>query len=118
VPRRAPYGPSAPAAAGAGALSERALGALIAVPCTLRRRIGAPIAAQTVEVGPAGMRVTSPRPLASDEEIEFDLPDHAMRISGRARVVRQQRMNVYVLRFENLPAPMERRLHALSINAN
>ena len=49
------------------------------------------------------MRVTSSRPLASDEEIDFDLPDHAMRISGRARVVRQQRMNVYVLRFENLP---------------
>jgi hypothetical protein len=31
--------------------------------------------------------------------------------------VRQQRMNLYVLRFEGLPAPMERRLHALSVNA-
>ena len=92
-------------------------GARIAVTCTLRRRVGAPIAAQTVEVGPAGMCVTSPRPLAADEQVQFELPDEAMRIAGTARVVRQQRLNVYVLRFEQLPGPMERRLHALWVNA-
>ena len=29
----------------------------------------------------------------------------------------QQRLNVYVLRFERLPEPMVKRLHALAINA-
>jgi len=90
--------------------------AKISLPCTLRRRIGAPISAQTLEVGPGGMSVFSPRPLAPDEAVEFDLPDVEMRISGHARVVRQQRLNVYSLRFEHLPAPMQRRLHAIAVN--
>ena len=90
--------------------------ARVSLPCTLRRRVGAPISARTLEVGPGGMRVSSPRPLAPDETVEFDLPDVEMRISGHARVVRQQRLNVYALRFEGLPAPMERRLHAIAIN--
>jgi PilZ domain-containing protein len=90
--------------------------ALIALPCTLRRRIGSPIVAQTVEVGPEGMCVSSPRPLAADETVTFDLPDLDIRITGSARVLRQQRHNVYVLRFEQLPAPMVNRLHALAIN--
>ena len=91
--------------------------AKVSLPCTLRRRIGAPISARTLEVGPGGMCVCSPRPLAPDEMVEFDLPDVEMRISGQARVVRQQRLNVYALRFEHLPAPMERRLHAIAVNA-
>jgi len=91
--------------------------AQVALPCTLRRRIGAPIAAQTVDVGPDGMRVKTTRPLAEDEAVDFDLPNFDMRISGHARVQQQQRLNVYVLRFEGLPEPMERRLHALAINA-
>jgi hypothetical protein len=92
--------------------------ARVSLPCTLRRRVGAPIVAQTLEVGPAGMRVASRRPLAPDETVEFDLPDPEIRISGHARVVRQQRLNVYALRFEGLPAPMERRLHAIAINGS
>jgi hypothetical protein len=91
--------------------------AQIALPCTLRRRIGSPIAAQTVEVGPEGMCVSSPRPLAADETVTFDLPNLDMRVTGSARVLRQQRLNVYVLRFEHLPAPMVRRLHALAVNS-
>jgi hypothetical protein len=91
--------------------------AQIALPCTLRRRIGSPIAVQTLELGPEGMAVTSPRPLAADETVDFDLPDLDMRVSGRALVLRQQRHNVYVLRFEQLPEPMVRRLHALAINS-
>ena len=96
---------------------RRAPRAQIALPCTLRRRIGSPIAAQTVEVGPEWMRISSTRPLATDETVTFDLPDLDIRVSGSARVLRQQRLNVYVLRFEQLPAPMVRRLHALAINS-
>ena len=40
-----------------------------------------------------------------------------MRVSGRARVVCQELPHVYALRFENLPEPMRRRLHALAINS-
>jgi hypothetical protein len=90
--------------------------ARIALPCTLRRRIGSPIAAQTVEVGPEGMCVSSPRPLAADETVTFDLPDLDMRVTGSARVTSQQRLNVYMLRFEHLPEPMVKRLHALAVN--
>ena len=69
--------------------------AQIALPCTLRRRIGSPIVVQTVEVGPEGMCVSSPRPLAADETVTFDLPDLDIRVSGSARVTSQQRLNVY-----------------------
>jgi hypothetical protein len=95
----------------------RAPRAQIALPCTLRRRTGSPIPAQTLRLGPRGMQVTSPRPLALDETVEFDLPNLDMRVSGRARVLRQERGNVYALRFEGLPEPMLRRLHALAINS-
>ena len=60
--------------------------AQITVPCTIRRRIGAPVAAETVDVGPDGMRVRTTRPLAPDESVHFDLPNFDMRISGRAHV--------------------------------
>jgi hypothetical protein len=40
-----------------------------------------------------------------------------MRVNGQARVLRAERANVYALRFEGLPEPMARRLHALAINA-
>jgi PilZ domain-containing protein len=96
---------------------RRAPRAQIALPCTLRRRVGSPIAVLTLEVGPEGMRVSSPRPLATDETVDFDLPDLDIRVFGHARVLRQQRLNVYVLRFEELPEPMVRRLHALAINS-
>jgi hypothetical protein len=83
----------------------------------LRRRIGSPISAQTVEVGPEGMCIASPRPLAADETVTFDLPDLDIRVTGLARVTSQQRLNVYMLRFEHLPEPMVRRLHALAVNS-
>ena len=95
----------------------RAPRAEIELSCTLRRGIGSPIPAQTLNVGPRGMRVRSPRPLRDDETIGFDLPNFDMRINGRARVIRQERPHVYSLRFEGLPEPMVRRLHALAINA-
>lgn len=86
----------------------------LALPCTLRRHTGSPVPAQTVQIGPYGMRVRSARPLCPDETIDFDLPDLGIRIAGRARVLRQERLNVYALRFEGLPEPMTRRLHALA----
>jgi hypothetical protein len=95
----------------------RAPRAEIALSCTLRRHIGSPIPAETVNVGPRGMRVRSPRPLRDDETVGFDLPNFDMRIAGRARVIHQERPHVYSLRFEGLPEPMIRRLHALAINS-
>lgn len=85
--------------------------------CTLRRHIGSPIGAMTLNVGPRGMQIRSPRPLTADETVGFDLPNLDMRVNGRARVLREERPHVYALRFENLPEPMMRRLHALAINA-
>jgi len=98
-------------------IDPRAPKAQIALPCQLRRRTGSPIPARTMVLGPRGMRVCSPRPLALDEMVGFDLPNLNIRISGSARVVGQDRANVYVLRFEGLPEPMTRCLHALAVNA-
>lgn len=97
-------------------LPLRAPRAQISMSCTLRRRTGSPIPAQTLDLGPDGMRVTSPRPLCEDETIDFELPNLDMRVAGHARVLRQQRLHVYVLRFERLPEPMSRWLHALAVN--
>ena len=101
----------------AATIEIRAPRAHIALSCTLSRQIGSPIPAQTLDVGPRGMRVRSPRPLMTDETIAFDLPDLDMRVSGQARVICEERPHVYGLRFEHLPEPMVRRLHALAINA-
>jgi len=95
----------------------RAPRAEIELSCTLRRTIGSPIAALTMDVGPRGMRIRSPRPLMTDETVSFDLPNLDMRINGRARVINEDRPRVYSLRFEGLPGPMIQRLHALAINA-
>ncbi|MEA2191907.1 MAG: hypothetical protein QOI73_2028 [Solirubrobacteraceae bacterium] len=95
----------------------RAPRAEIVLACTLRRHHGSPIGAQTLNVGPRGMQILSPRPLTEDETVGFDLPNFDMRLCGRARVLREERPHVYALRFENLPEPMLRRLHALAINA-
>lgn len=98
-------------------IEMRAPRAQIALTCTLRRQIGSPIPAETMDVGPRGMRIRSPRPLMADETIGFDLPDLDMRLNGRARVIVEERPHVYALRFEGLPEPMVRRLHALALNA-
>jgi hypothetical protein len=95
----------------------RAPRAEVALSCTLRRHVGSPIPAETLNVGPRGMRIRSPRPLREDETVGFDLPNLDIRVTGSARVVRQELPHVYALRFENLPEPMIRRLHALAINA-
>jgi hypothetical protein len=86
----------------------------IALPCTLSRRTGSIISAETVNLGPGGMRVTSPRPLALDEVLSFDLPLPDARLDGRARVVRQEGLKAYALRFEGLREPARERLLALA----
>jgi hypothetical protein len=95
-------------------VERRAPKARIVMPCTLRRKVGSPITAQTLEIGPRGMLVRSQRPMSLDETIAFELPDLGMRVGGGARVLRVERANVYALRFEGLPEPMVRRLHALA----
>ncbi|MEA2155246.1 MAG: hypothetical protein QOE11_1386 [Solirubrobacteraceae bacterium] len=80
----------------------------VALRCTLTRTAGSPIAAETIDLGATGMRLTSGRPLAVDETVSFDLPFGEARIHGHARVVRQERPLVYALRFDRLTQPMAR----------
>src|SRR5687767_7842080 len=83
----------------------------LSLACTLRRHTGSAIAAQTVDVGPGGMSVTTARPLATDELLHFDLPlSPGDVVDGQARVLREQRYRVYALRFEALPEPVRARL--------
>ena len=45
----------------------------VALPCVLRRRTGTAIDAETVNLGVGGMCIATPRPLATDEVLDFDL---------------------------------------------
>jgi hypothetical protein len=80
------------------------------MPCTLHRGSGSPISARTVDLGPGGMCVATSRPLSADEVLMFELPP---RISGRARVLRQQGWDSYAVRFETLGDPAREALSAL-----
>jgi hypothetical protein len=85
------------------------MSAPVALPCTLQRGAGSPIAASAIELRSTGMRLTSARPLAVDETVAFDLPVRdSEHICGLARVVRQERPDVYALRFDRLSQPMAR----------
>ena len=87
----------------------------IALPCVLRRRTGSAISAQTLNLGPGGMCVSTPRPLALDEVLEFDLPlAEAGSVDGRARVLRHEGHGAYALRFEGLLEPARQRLQSLA----
>ena len=87
----------------------------IALPCVLRRRTGSAIDAQTLNLGPGGMCVSTRRPLALDEVLDFDLPvAGAGSVDGRARVLRQEGHSAYALRFEGLLAPARERLLGLT----
>lgn len=56
------------------------------------------------------MCVATKRPLSADEVLNFELPP---RISGKARVLRQQGYDSYAVRFESLPAPAREELEGL-----
>jgi PilZ domain len=76
----------------------------LALACTLRRRIGAPLSCRTVDVGAGGMSVLSGRPLAPDELLVFELEEAGgAPLTGRATVLRQQAHQVYALAFTQLP---------------
>ncbi|MEA2187710.1 MAG: PilZ domain [Solirubrobacteraceae bacterium] len=90
----------------------------IAVPCTLRRVKGSPVAARTLNLGSGGMLVTCARPLAIDEQVDFDFTSVEMALCGHARVVRQQLYDVYALCFERLPEEMQRCLQAFVLVQN
>ena len=79
--------------------------AAVAVELQLARKVGRPVAAQTIDLGAGGARVTSRRPLRVDEQLRFDadLPNGACHLAGTARVLRQDRHDVYALRFEDVP---------------
>jgi hypothetical protein len=86
----------------------------VTLPCVLRRRSGSAIDARTVNLGTGGMCIATPRPLATDEVLEFDLvPGGAERVDGRARVLRQEGHDAYAMRFEGLLEPARERLRAL-----
>ena len=86
----------------------------VALPCVLRRRTGSAIDARTVNLGAGGMCIATPRPLATDELLDFDLQLGADSVDGRARVLRQESYGAYALRFETLPEPARERLQALA----
>jgi PilZ domain len=67
--------------------------------CTLVRGAGSPVAAETLDLGPAGMCVRSQRPLMVDEVLRFELEIGA---GGLARVMRQDAGTRYAMRFEQL----------------
>ena len=75
----------------------------ISLGCKLVRRMGSPIDAETIDLGPGGMRIASHRPLRVDEELDFDIMRGEMRLTGHARVMRQHERRIYALRFERLP---------------
>jgi hypothetical protein len=85
--------------------------ATVALPCTLSRHSGSAIDARTVEVGTGGMRASTPRPLALDEVVAFDLAlDGDLHVTGLARVMRQEGHSSYALRFEELLESMRAQL--------
>jgi len=76
--------------------------AAVCLGVTLARRHGNPLTTETVDVGIGGMRVTAMRPLAIDELLSFELAVDGTSVAGRARVMREERQNVYALCFEEL----------------
>lgn len=75
----------------------------VALPCTLRRAHGSPVAAHARDLGLGGMCVSTSRPLAVDERVGFELAlDDEQRVAGQAHVLRKQGFGFYALRFDAL----------------
>jgi hypothetical protein len=89
----------------------------IALSCTLARSRGSVISGETVDIGPGGMCVTTDRPLMPDEVLRFELPAPGARLSGEARVLRQQASRKYAIRFERLPDDARGELERLAAGA-
>jgi PilZ domain len=94
---------------------RRAPRANVEVACALRRRGGASIPAETLNLGPGGTLVRTERPLSIDESLDFELDT---RIAAPARVLRHEGHDIYALRFENPPELMVRRLQEIASGAS
>ena len=77
---------------------------------TFTRHRGRPVTALTVDVSNVGMHVTTDRPLSVDERLCFDVDLGRAHLDGHARVVCQQGINSYSLRFEDVDATAAERL--------
>jgi hypothetical protein len=75
--------------------------AYVKIEIDLERSVGRPVKVRTIDIGCGGALVRASRPLKVDEQLHFDLdlPPH---LDGTARVLRQERLDVYALRWENL----------------
>jgi hypothetical protein len=85
----------------------------VELPCSLKRRVGSPIGARTVDLGPLGMCVMVERPLSQDEVLEFELAEPG--ISGKVRVMRHEGHATYGLRFESLPQSALQELNSMFV---
>jgi hypothetical protein len=71
----------------------------------LTRHKGGPVSGQTIDVGAGGACVATDRPLRVDELLAFDLAlDGEGHVDGHCRVLRQEGLNQYALRFEDVDA--------------
>jgi c-di-GMP-binding flagellar brake protein YcgR len=86
---------------------------------TLSRGKGGPVAARTLDISPGGMRAATRRPLRVDEllDVELTLDGGAGIVSGQARVMREEALSVYGLRFERLIGDAPARLSELAARA-
>jgi hypothetical protein len=91
----------------------RQMPAQLALPCTLCRAAGSPIASKVLDLGISGMRVYSQHPLGLDESLAFTVEHAGDRLRGSVRVVCQERPTIYALRFERLPEPDARMLKSM-----
>ncbi|MDX6664193.1 MAG: hypothetical protein QOG68_399 [Solirubrobacteraceae bacterium] len=88
-----------------GSNERRSPRLVVEVQVALRRERGNVLVVRTVDLGAAGMRVVSERPLAVDEvlQFDFDLPaPPPCHLGGRARVVREHGPRTYGMRLEGL----------------
>src|SRR4051794_16042538 len=76
----------------------------LALALILRRDKGNPVAGETVDVSAGGARVRTDRPLRVDELLAFDLVVDETHAQGHCRVLREQGLNDYALRFEDVDA--------------
>ena len=82
-----------------------------ATPLLLKRHRGRPVAARASDVSSAGMRVTTDRPLRIDERLCFDIDlEGCAHVDAHARVVREQGLHCYSLRFEDVDASVAQQL--------
>jgi hypothetical protein len=77
----------------------------LALALILKRHKGGPVSGRTIDLGAGGACVATDRPLRVDELLAFDLTlDGDEHVDGHCRVLRQQGLNEYALRFEDVDA--------------